>query len=209
MTGTSKSRPGGRAARVPTNPPVSGEPRSRAGAVRTPRRLLVAAALAAIVGVACGGRQRPEPAPEPRTAAAGEDSVAVGYGTVTRRSVTGAVATLDEDDVSRMRAARIEDVLIGRVAGLDVQRTPQGRLQLRVRGASTVNGSTEPLLVIDGMPIAGGAASGALDALQPSDIARVSVLKDAEAAIYGSQGGNGVVLITTKRSKQRRPPPPE
>jgi iron complex outermembrane receptor protein len=162
----------------------------------------LAIAAAAVLG-GCARRPAPEASARPAAAAVADDSVSVGYGSVSRRAVTGAVASLDEDDLAKTRVARIEDALTGRVAGLEVQRTPSGVLRLRVRGASSFNGSTEPLLVIDGMPIAGGASSGALDGLQPSDIARVSVLKDAEAAIYGSQGANGVVLINTKRGKRR------
>lgn len=172
------------------------------------RLRLRAVGLAALATAACGvlGGCSRKPAPEGSArpvAAAAEDSVSVGYGSVSRRAVTGAVASLNEKDLATTRVARIEDALIGRVAGLDVQRSPEGVLRLRVRGATSINGSNEPLLVIDGMPIAGGASSGALDGLQPSDIARVSVLKDAEAAIYGSQGANGVVLINTKRGKRR------
>ena len=112
------------------------------------------------------------------------------------------VSTVTRDDVETMRVGRIEELLMGRVPGLTVLRTPNGGYSLRIRGRSSFYGNDEPLIVIDGMPIRQGGASNALMSLDPSDVARVDVLKDAGAtAAYGVQGGNGVVLITTRRGR--------
>lgn len=113
-----------------------------------------------------------------------------------------AVSTVTREDVESMRVGRIEELLMGRVPGLTVMRTPNGGYSMRIRGRSSFYGNDEPLLVIDGMPIRQGGASNALMSLDPSDVARVDVLKDAGAtAAYGVQGGNGVVLITTRRGR--------
>ena len=94
--------------------------------------------------------------------------------------------------------SRIEDVLAGRAAGLQVLRQPDCTASLRVRGTTSVYGNNEPLLVIDGTIISPSGAGSALAALSPRDVETVEVLKDASAAFYGSRGANGVVLITTK-----------
>ena len=113
-----------------------------------------------------------------------------------------AISTVTREDVESMRVGRIEELLMGRVAGLTVMRTPNGGYSLRIRGRNSFYGSDEPLVVIDGMPIRHGGASNALMMLDPGDVARIDVLKDAGAtAAYGVQGGNGVVLITTRRGR--------
>jgi TonB-dependent starch-binding outer membrane protein SusC len=112
------------------------------------------------------------------------------------------VSTVTREDVESMHVGRIEELLMGRVPGLTVLRTPNGGYSLRIRGRSSFYGNDEPLIVIDGMPIRQGGASNALMSLDPGDVARVDVLKDAGAtAAYGVQGGNGVVLITTRRGR--------
>lgn len=112
------------------------------------------------------------------------------------------VSTVTREDVESMRVGRIEELLMGRVPGLTVLRTPNGGYSLRIRGRSSFYGNDEPLIVIDGMPIRQGGASNALMSLDPGDVARIDVLKDAGAtAAYGVQGGNGVLLITTRRGR--------
>ena len=112
------------------------------------------------------------------------------------------ISTVTREDVESMRVGRIEELLMGRVPGLTVLRTPNGGYSLRIRGRSSFYGNDEPLIVIDGMPIRQGGASNALMSRDPGDVARVDVLKDAGAtAAYGVQGGNGVVLITTRRGR--------
>ena len=115
---------------------------------------------------------------------------------------TGAVSVIREDELTAMRGARIEDVIASRVPGLEVVTTPGG-YSFRIRGANSFAGSGEPLCVLDGVPIRAGGISDALASLQPRDLARVEVLRDAAASSYGPRGANGVILITTKR---RRPP---
>ena len=111
-----------------------------------------------------------------------------------------AVSTVTEADVASMRVGRIEELLMGRVPGLTVHRLANGELTLRIRGRTSFMGNDEPLIVIDGMPIRQGGASHALMSLDPTNIARIDVLKDAGAtAPYGVQGGNGVVVITTRK----------
>ena len=113
-----------------------------------------------------------------------------------------AISTVTREDVESMRVGRIEELLMGRVPGLVVLRTPNGGYSLRIRGRTSFYGNDEPLIVIDGMPIRHGGASNALMSLDPGDVARVDVLKDAgSTAAYGVQGGNGVVLITTRRGR--------
>lgn len=111
-----------------------------------------------------------------------------------------AVSTVTVADVDQVRVGRIEELLMGRVPGLTVHRLADGDYTLRIRGRVSFTGSDEPLIVIDGMPIQMGGASRALATIDPRDVARVDVLKDAGAtAAYGSQGGNGVILISTRR----------
>ncbi|MBW3553656.1 MAG: TonB-dependent receptor plug domain-containing protein, partial [Gemmatimonadetes bacterium] len=92
----------------------------------------------------------------------------------------------------------LSDLLIGRVAGVDVRQTEHG-IAVRIRGAVALHGNTAPLYVIDGMPINPGPA-GALAGLSPREIESIEVLKDAiDTTMYGARGANGVILITTKR----------
>ena len=93
----------------------------------------------------------------------------------------------------------IEEMLEGRVAGVSVSRTPDGGIAVRIRGASSVYGNSEPLYIVDGMAVQPG-PNGALTGIAPQDIASIRVLKDAaDIAMYGSRGANGVILIRTKR----------
>ena len=111
-----------------------------------------------------------------------------------------AVSSITEEDIATMRVGRVEELLQGRVPGLTVLRLANGDYSLRIRGTASFLGNDEPLVVIDGMPVRMGGASRALTSLDPRDVARIDVLKDAGAtAIYGMQGGNGVVVITTRK----------
>ena len=99
-----------------------------------------------------------------------------------------------------MRVGRVEELLMGRVAGLEVMRDASGDYRLRIRGQRSLLGGDEPLVLVDGMPIGAGGLSRALTGVSPSDVARIEVLKDAGAtAFYGLRGANGVILITTRR----------
>ena len=123
--------------------------------------------------------------------------VAIGYGTQTRREITGSVANVTEENFNKGVSRDASDLLQGKVAGLtitsgsgDVTRSSQ----IRLRGTSTLQNDQGPMIVIDGVP------GGDLSTVSPSDIESISVLKDASsAAIYGSRAAGGVILVTTKR----------
>ena len=93
----------------------------------------------------------------------------------------------------------MEELFAGRFPGVEVLRVPSGGISIRIRGASTLMGSSEPLYIIDGAKVQSG--PGGLLFLDPGDISKIEVLKDiGSTAIYGSEGANGVILITTKRA---------
>ncbi|MDF7814839.1 TonB-dependent receptor [Hymenobacter sp. YC55] len=131
------------------------------------------------------------------------DVVVVGYGTQRKRDVTGSVASISAEQVAETPIARADQILQGRVSGVQVTQTnsePGGNVSIRIRGTNSINTGNEPLFVVDGFP--GG---GDLNSINPSDIESVEILKDASAtAIYGSRGANGVVIITTKKGKAGR-----
>jgi TonB-dependent SusC/RagA subfamily outer membrane receptor len=133
-----------------------------------------------------------------------DDVVSVGYGTQSRRNITGAVASYIPTEADA-RIGRVEFMLQGRIPGLEVIPARQGGFTLRIRGVSTLRQrgtDDEPLLVIDNVPVPSGSLANALAGIAPQDVARIDVLKDAgSAAVYGSRGANGVIIITTKRSR--------
>ena len=162
----------------------------------------LAAVLAAVLLAACGAaRSTPattppaEPTPPADTAARGADARPDRYS-------TGAATTLTERELDNLRVARVEELLQGRVAGVQVIRTPDGDYSVRIRGTHTFTGNDEPLYVVDGMPLQGRRLGSALIGIPPQEISRIEVLKDAGAtAAYGSLGANGVIVITTKRRR--------
>lgn len=131
------------------------------------------------------------------------DVVVVGYGTVKKRDLTGSVASVTAEQVAEVPIARADQILQGRVSGVQVTQTnsePGGTTSIRIRGTNSINTGNEPLFVVDGFP-----GAGDLNSINPSDIESIEILKDASAtAIYGSRGANGVVLITTKKGKAGR-----
>lgn len=157
-------------------------------------RLLRAAALIALAG--CGGRGLPDAGPKP-----GE--VDVGYGTQPKEKVTGAVTSVSEENVSPARPLSLEQLLRGKIAGLEVVTRPDGRQILRIRGGTpSLVGAPDqqPLVLVDGVQVSPDGLASALAALTPDDIRQVDVLKDvASTSIYGTRGAAGVILITTKR----------
>lgn len=155
--------------------------------------------LTTILAPACASSNSGHSAASPTPS--NSDSVSIGYGRQAKRDVTGAIASVSGDDIANQRVARVEELLRGRVAGVEVVPLPNGDFTLRIRNASAAGGNAAPLIIIDGMPLPrGGGIGSALSGISPSDIARIEVLKDAgSAAAYGSEGVNGVVLITTKR----------
>jgi TonB-dependent starch-binding outer membrane protein SusC len=160
-------------------------------------RLSVAAsALAASALAAC--RTGPNGPRLPATG--GGDSVQVGYGTQARRNVVGAISSIDADSARKSgTVTSMFDMLEGRVPGLEVRRLSTGLLTLRIRGSRSLLAGGEPLLVVDGIPMEGSAGTLLTD-MDPRDVRRVEVLKDAGSlAAYGSRGANGVLLITMKK----------
>jgi TonB-dependent SusC/RagA subfamily outer membrane receptor len=157
-----------------------------------------AAAIIVLVASACVAPPRREgiTALEPA-----RDSVTIAYGRVARDRLTGAVGSITENDITMVRAQRVEQLLEGRLAGVQVIRGPGGDLSIRIRGAQGLGySSDEPLIVVDGMPTENRGLGSVLDGIAPLDIARIDVLKDAgSTAAYGVRGANGVILITTKR----------
>lgn len=128
------------------------------------------------------------------------DVVVVGYGTQSQRRVTGAIASINEKDIGAVAVTGLDQAIQGRIAGVQVTQNsgePGGSVSVKIRGVGSLNSSTEPLYVVDGIPLPGG-----LNVINPNDIERIDVLKDASAAaIYGSRATNGVVLVTTKSGK--------
>ncbi|HMH24840.1 MAG TPA: TonB-dependent receptor [Puia sp.] len=148
-----------------------------------------------------------------------DEVVVIGYGTSKRSGINSAISSINEKDIKNLPVAGVDQMLQGKVAGVSVTSNsgqPGGGVQVLIRGVTTVNGN-QPLYVIDGVPIIQSTKSGGMDylggvagqveqsplaTLNPQDIASIDILKDASAqAIYGAQGGNGVILITTKRGK--------
>lgn len=142
--------------------------------------------------------------------------VVVGYGAQKRENVTGAIASFKAGDLDEKPLTRVDQALVGEMAGVDVRQTtgvPGKAMSIQVRGAGSLAGGNEPLYVIDGFPLAvsaqgtnGSFSTNPLDNINPDDIESIEVLKDAAAAaIYGSRASNGVVLITTKHGKTGAP----
>lgn len=125
-----------------------------------------------------------------------EGVVAIGYGSVQRRDVTGSVASVGSEELRRVPSRDVRESLQGRLPGMDIRResgSPNSDMDWRVRGTRSLTADNNPLIIID------GAQFGRLEDLNPSDIESIEVLKDAAAtAIYGSRGANGVILVTTK-----------
>ncbi|GAB3954076.1 TonB-dependent receptor [Spirosoma harenae] len=128
-----------------------------------------------------------------------DEVVVVGYGTVKKSDLTGAVAKVGEANIKATPIPSLDRAMQGRAAGVQVvsnSARPGGSSTIRIRGSGSVNASNDPLYVIDGFP------TGNLNSINTDDIESIEVLKDASAtAIYGSRGSNGVVLVTTKRGK--------
>ena len=127
------------------------------------------------------------------------DFVVVGYGTVRKKDLTGAVGSIKSDQITQVATTDVVQAMQGRIAGVQVianSGEPGSGAQIRIRGIGSINGS-DPIYVVDGYQ------TGDISFLAPGDIESIDVLKDASAtAIYGSRGANGVVLVTTKKGKK-------
>ncbi len=146
-----------------------------------------------------------------------EEVVAVGYGTMKKSDLTGAVGQVKESEIQRSSVTSIEQALQGKVAGVQISQNsgaPGSTMRVRIRGSNSISYGNSPLYVVDGVPINSSHSSGNISAssyfgkdqgtsplafINPNDIESVSILKDASStAIYGARGANGVIVITTK-----------
>ncbi len=129
-----------------------------------------------------------------------EDVVVIGYGTVKKKDITGSVSSIGSDDILNAPVVSLDAGMQGKLAGVTLQKTsgaPGQGMKMRIRGGGSINYSNQPLFVIDGF------IGGDINSVNPNDIERIDILKDASAtAIYGSRGANGVVLVTTKTAKK-------
>lgn len=134
-----------------------------------------------------------------------DEVIVVAYATAKKYSFTGAAATVKGDDISKLQTSSVSRALQGSVAGLQAASSsgqPGTDADIRIRGIGSINASSSPLYVLDGVPY-----DGDVNAINPDDIASITVLKDAaSAALYGSRGANGVIIITTKQGKSGTSP---
>ncbi|MDD4192753.1 MAG: TonB-dependent receptor plug domain-containing protein [Mangrovibacterium sp.] len=143
-----------------------------------------------------------------------EEVVAVGYGTQKKRDVIGSVSSLSTEDIQKTAPATIEATLQGMAAGVQVNSgagIPGAPQQIKIRGVRSISSGTDPLWIVDGIPVRSAPMDNSYDGetnqsilamLNPNDIESIHVLKDAAAtSIYGSRGSNGVILVTTKSGK--------
>ena len=129
-----------------------------------------------------------------------DEIVVTGYGSQRKKDITGAVSFVDAKQIEEIKPIKIEQALQGTVAGVNISTqsgAPGANINIRIRGIST-NGDASPVAIIDGY-------QGDLGTLNPGDIESITVLKDAQAAIYGTIGANGIILITTKRGRKNTP----
>jgi TonB-linked SusC/RagA family outer membrane protein len=130
-----------------------------------------------------------------------DEVVVVGYGTQKRSDITGSVTSVPKDRLSKIPVTNLTYALEGSAAGLNVTQTssvPGSSGTMRIRGVNSINASTSPFIVLDGIPF-----FGSMNDINPNDIESIEILKDASAvAIYGTRGANGVILITTKRGSE-------
>ena len=133
-----------------------------------------------------------------------DEVVVVGYGYRKKSHNTGAISQVGGEEIAGIQAARVDEALAGKLAGVLIQNqdgAPGADPKIQIRAASSISGDAQPLIVVDGYPIVGSLAT-----VNPNDIASLEVLKDAaSAAIYGSRGANGVILVTTKNGSTGKP----
>ena len=129
-----------------------------------------------------------------------DETIVVGYGVQKKSVVTASISKVDGDALNKVRASTVNDAIKGKVSGVQITQAsgqPGSGSQIKIRGIGSVNNS-DPLYIVDGMPVDGG-----IDYLNPNDIQSVEILKDAaSAAIYGARAANGVVLVTTRNGEK-------
>lgn len=146
-----------------------------------------------------------------------EEIVVIGYGTERKSLISDAISSISSQQIEDLPVSSVDGILQGQSSGVQVMQnsgTPGGEMSVRIRGLTSISGSSQPLYIIDGIPVTtgdygqlsySGQGSSALSDLNPSEIASISILKDASAtAIYGARASNGIVLITTKRGKAQQ-----
>ena len=125
-----------------------------------------------------------------------DEVVAIGYGTVKKRDITGSVASVSGESLQAIPVASATEAITGKLAGVQISATegsPDAEIKIRVRGGGSITGDNTPLLIVDGFPVE------TISDIAPNDIESIDVLKDASStAIYGSRGANGVIIVTTK-----------
>ena len=133
-----------------------------------------------------------------------DEVIVVAYGTAKKGTFTGSAGSMKADKIEKLQVSDLSRALSGQVAGVQVQGSngqPGTSATIRVRGVSSINGSNTPLYVVDGVPF-----DGDLSSIPASDIADITVLKDAAStALYGARGANGIIMVTTKSGKQGKP----
>lgn len=149
-----------------------------------------------------GGRTRLDIVMQPDVALL-DEVVVVGYGTQRKKDLTGSITTVNSSEYENQPLNRVDQILQGRTAGVNVTNAsgaPGGAVNIRIRGANSINGNNDPLYVVDGF------VGADFRDVNPADIESIQILKDASAtAIYGSRGANGVVLITTRSGTSGEP----
>lgn len=128
-----------------------------------------------------------------------EEVVVIGYGTSRKSDLTGSVVSIAGEDLKKLSIASVAEALTGRLAGVQVtssEGSPDSEIKIRIRGGGSLTQDSSPLIIVDGFPV------NSMSDISPSDIANITVLKDASStAIYGSRGANGVIIVTTKTGK--------
>jgi TonB-linked SusC/RagA family outer membrane protein len=129
-----------------------------------------------------------------------QEVIAVGYGTQSKRTVTGSIQSVGTDDLTDAPVSTVAQKLQGKLSGVQISQTtgkPGEGMQVRIRGQASLTAGNDPLYVVDGFPIIGD-----ISGLNPNEIENISVLKDASStSLYGSRAANGVILVTTKKAK--------
>lgn len=134
-----------------------------------------------------------------------DEVVLVGYGKQSKKNNSGSISSIDEKQMKGIASSNFGDIIAGKATGVQITQanaSPGGSPSIRVRGIGTLTAGSNPLIVVDGLPLTEGSN---LNAIDPNSIAKIDILKDAaSAAIYGSRGANGVIIIETKQGKKGR-----
>ena len=154
---------------------------------------------------------------EPDLAELEEVTISVGYFDVSKKDLSGSISQINSEQLEKNRGSSLENLLQGQVAGVVINESsePGGGVGISIRGTNSILGGTQPLYVLDGIPISpisdaeGNATSGnaqtSMNFINPNDIEKIEILKDAAAtAVYGARGANGVVLITSKSANKNK-----